>query len=97
MKKTLFIAGAALAALSFFAPLSERRASAAPSPATGGPVETLNPEGINPHAEAPRKRISQKQKQAAADARKKKQAEKAARKAGQASTLSGASNGSENK
>lgn len=30
----------------------------------------LNPEGINPHKDAPRKRITQEQKQAAADARK---------------------------
>lgn len=44
-------------------------------------AETLNPEGVNPHAEAPRKRITQKQKQAAADAMKKKKAEIEARKA----------------
>lgn len=44
-------------------------------------AETLNPEGINPHADAPRKRITQKQKLAAAEAMKKKKAEIEARKA----------------
>ena len=44
-------------------------------------AETLNPEGINPHAEAPRKRITQEQKQAAAEAMKKRKAEIEARKA----------------
>jgi hypothetical protein len=44
-------------------------------------AETLNPEGINPHADAPRKKITQKQKQAAADAMKKKKAEIKARNA----------------
>lgn len=50
----------------------------------GAVAETLNPEGINPHADAPRKRITQKQKQAAAEAMKKKKAEIAARKAAEA-------------
>jgi hypothetical protein len=45
-------------------------------------AETLNPEGVNPHAAAPRKRITLEQKKAAAEARKAKQAEIAARKAG---------------
>lgn len=44
-------------------------------------AETLNPEGVNPHAAAPKKRITQEQKKAAADARKKKAAEIEARKA----------------
>lgn len=44
-------------------------------------AETLNPEGINPHANAPRKRITQEQKQAAAEAMKKRKAEIEARKA----------------
>lgn len=55
----------------------------------GGQVslaETLNPEGVNPHAAAPRKRITEEQKKAAWEAKKKKKAEiearKAARKAG---------------
>lgn len=47
----------------------------------GAVAETLNPEGVNPHAEAPRKRITPEQKKAAAEARKKKKAEIAARKA----------------
>lgn len=47
--------------------------------ATG--AETLNPGNVNPHAEAPRKRIGVEQKKAAADARKKKKAEISARKA----------------
>ncbi len=46
-------------------------------------AETLNPEGVNPHADAPRKKITQKQKQAAAEAMKQKKAEIAARKAAQ--------------
>jgi len=46
-------------------------------------AESLNPEGINPHAEAPRQKISVERKLAAAEARKKKQAEIAAGKAGQ--------------
>jgi len=46
------------------------------SPLSGGTAaETLNPEGVNPHVGAPRKRITQEQKQAAAEARKKKKAE----------------------
>ncbi|OGU17686.1 MAG: hypothetical protein A2076_06255 [Geobacteraceae bacterium GWC2_53_11] len=44
-------------------------------------AETLNPEGINPHADAPRKRITQKQRLAAAEAMKKRKAEIEARKA----------------
>lgn len=44
-------------------------------------AETLNPEGVNPHAEAPRKRITQEQKLAASEAMKKKKAEIEARKA----------------
>jgi hypothetical protein len=53
--------------------------------------ENLNPEGVNPHVDAPRKRISQEQKKAAAEARKKKKAEIDARKAaGQPSSQSGA-------
>lgn len=48
-------------------------------------AETLNPEGVNPHAEAPRKKISQEQKQAAAAAMKKRKAEIEARKAAVAS------------
>jgi hypothetical protein len=44
-------------------------------------AETLNPEGINPHTEAPRKRITQEQKQAAADAMKKRKAEIEAKRA----------------
>jgi hypothetical protein len=47
-------------------------------------AETLNPEGINPHADAPRKRITQEQKLAAAEAMKKKKAEIEARKAAEA-------------
>jgi len=46
-------------------------------------AESLNPDGINPHVETPRKRISVERKIAATEARKKKQAEIAARKAGQ--------------
>jgi hypothetical protein len=46
-------------------------------------AEGLNPEGINPHAEAPRKRITLEQKKAAAEARKKKKNEIEARKAAQ--------------
>jgi hypothetical protein len=46
-------------------------------------AEGLNPQSVNPHAEAPRKRISKEQQKAAMDARKKKQSEIAARKAGQ--------------
>jgi hypothetical protein len=44
-------------------------------------AENLNPEAVNPHAAAPRKRISLEQKKAAAEARKTKQSEIAARKA----------------
>lgn len=47
-------------------------------------AETLNPEGINPHVDAPRKKITQKQKLAAAEAMKKKKAEIEARKAAEA-------------
>lgn len=47
-------------------------------------AETLNPEGINPHADAPRKRITQKQRLAAAEAMKKRKAEIEARKAAEA-------------
>lgn len=47
-------------------------------------AETLNPEGINPHAESPRKRITQEQKLAAAEAMKKKKAEIEAQKAAEA-------------
>lgn len=47
-------------------------------------AETLNPEGINPHADAPRKRITQKQRLAAAEAMKKRKAEIEARKADEA-------------
>ena len=52
----------------------------------GGPsfAETLNPEGVNPHAEAPRKRITDAQRKAAWEAKKKKKAEIEARKAQQA-------------
>lgn len=46
-------------------------------------AETLNPEGVNPHQVAPRKRITQEQKKAAWEARKKKKAEIEARKAAQ--------------
>jgi hypothetical protein len=46
----------------------------------GAAAETLNPEGVNPHVGAPKKKITQEQKQAAADARKKKKAEIEARK-----------------
>ena len=46
-------------------------------------AESLNPEGINPHVEAPRKKISEEQKKAAWEARKKKQAEIEALKAQQ--------------
>ncbi|HXE98615.1 MAG TPA: hypothetical protein VN642_19590 [Dongiaceae bacterium] len=44
-------------------------------------AETLNPEGINPHADAPRKRITQGQRLAAAEAMKKRKTEIEARKA----------------
>lgn len=44
-------------------------------------AETLNPEGINPHAGAPRKKITQEQKLAAAQAMKKRKAEIEAMKA----------------
>jgi hypothetical protein len=47
----------------------------------GAFAETLNPEGVNPHAQAPKKRITLEQKKAAAEARKKKKAEISARKA----------------
>lgn len=47
-------------------------------------AETLNPDNINPHADAPRKKITQKQKQAAAEAMKKRKAEIEARKAAEA-------------
>ena len=47
-------------------------------------AETLNPESINPHADAPRKKITQKQKQAAAEAMKKRKAEIEARRAAEA-------------
>lgn len=47
-------------------------------------AETLNPEGINPHADAPRKRITQKQRLAAAEAMKKRMAEIEAKKAAEA-------------
>lgn len=47
-------------------------------------AENLNPEGINPHADAPRKRITQKQRLAAAEAMKKRKAEIEARKAAEA-------------
>ena len=58
--------------------------AASNSASAGNPLaETLNPEGVNPHREAPRKTISQEKKQAAADARKRKQKEHAARKAAQ--------------
>ena len=43
-------------------------------------AETLNPDAVNPHAAAPRKRITLEQKKAAAEARKAKKAEIAARK-----------------
>lgn len=43
-------------------------------------AETLNPEGVNPHEQAPKKRITLEQKKAAAEARKKKQEEMAAKK-----------------
>lgn len=43
-------------------------------------AETLNPEGVNPHVGAPRKKITEEQKQAAAEARKKKKAEIEAKK-----------------
>jgi len=43
--------------------------------------ETLNPEGVNPHAAAPRKRITLEQKKAAAEAKKKKKSEIDAKKA----------------
>ncbi len=46
-------------------------------------AESLNPEEVNPHANAPRKRITLKQKEAAAKARKEKQKEINARKAAQ--------------
>ena len=46
----------------------------------GAAAETLNPEGVNPHVGAPRKKITQEQKQAAAEARKKKKAEIEAKK-----------------
>jgi hypothetical protein len=98
-------AGAILATLTLLLPLSEGLIVAAPASSDPEAVnsrrETLNPEGINPHAGAPRKRITQEQKKAAADARKKKQAEKAAQKAGQPghlnSTGQGASIGAVNK
>lgn len=44
-------------------------------------AESLNPEGVNPHQVAPRKKITPEQKQAAWEARKKKKAEIEARKA----------------
>lgn len=47
-------------------------------------AQTLNPDGINPHAESPRKKITQAQKQAAADAMKKRKAEIEARRAAEA-------------
>lgn len=43
--------------------------------------ESLNPEGVNPHASTPRKKISHEQKLAAAEAMKKRKAEIAARNA----------------
>jgi len=43
-------------------------------------AETLNPEGVNPHANAPRKRITLEQRQASAAARKQKKAEIESRK-----------------
>lgn len=46
-------------------------------------AETLNPEGVNPHAVAPRKRITDEQKKAAWEAKKRKKAEIEARKAAQ--------------
>ncbi|GAM10064.1 hypothetical protein OR1_02351 [Geobacter sp. OR-1] len=45
-------------------------------------AETLNPDNVNPHAAAPRKRITIEQKKAAADAMKKKKAEIGAKKKG---------------
>ena len=44
-------------------------------------AESLNPEGVNPHAAAPRKRISEAQKKAAWEAKKKKKAEIEAKRA----------------
>ena len=38
-------------------------------------AETLNPDEVNPHQNAPRKKITIEQKKAAAEARKKKQKE----------------------
>jgi len=46
-------------------------------------AESLNPEGVNPHQVAPRKKITQEQKNAAWEAKKKKKAEIEARKAAQ--------------
>jgi hypothetical protein len=57
-------------------------------------AESLNPEGVNPHANAPRKRITLKQKEAAAKARKEKQKEINARKAAQTGQRDKASQGS---
>jgi hypothetical protein len=56
-------------------------------------AESLNPEGVNPHANAPRKRITLKQKEAAANARKEKQKEINARKASQTGQQDTASHG----
>jgi hypothetical protein len=56
-------------------------------------AESLNPEEINPHANAPRKRITLKQKEAAAKARKEKQKEINARKAAQTGQRDKASQG----
>jgi hypothetical protein len=42
--------------------------------------ESLNPEGVNPHQSSPRKKITQEQKNAAAEAKKKKKAEIEAKK-----------------
>jgi hypothetical protein len=56
-------------------------------------AESLNPEGVNPHANAPRKRITLQQKEAAANARKKKQKEINARKAVQTGQQDKASQG----
>ena len=71
-----------MAALLSFLLLAGTGAAAAPAGTVQqrGEKETLNPEGVNPHAEAPRKKISQKKKQAAADARKRQKAEKAAQR-----------------
>lgn len=89
MNKTNRTTGVIIATLSLLLLFMEGGIAAAPTEAAtvNAQGETLNPERINPHAEAPRKRISQEKKKAAADARKKKQAEKAARKAGQQGQL----------